>query len=375
MRVMIMAGGTGGHIYPALAVALQLLDWGHEVLWMGTRKGLEARVVPASGIPIAWLSVSGLRGKCILTWVLAPIRLTTAVTQALRIMLRYKPGVVLGMGGFAAGPGAVVAFALGKPLVIHEQNALAGLTNRWLAPLATRVLTGFPSSFSDRKVLFVGNPVRREIAALPLPEQRFTGRQGRLRLLVLGGSLGAKTLNEVVPEALKLMPVENRPEVWHQAGRYLIDAAIQYYSAAGINARVEAFIEDMAAAYRWCDLVICRAGAVTVAELAAVGVGAILVPYPFAVDDHQTANARFLGEAGAAFVVANDQLNAARLASVFERFIANGAADRERLLEMACAARHQVCIGAAEQTAQICLAVASGNAACHNCRGREGPSS
>jgi UDP-N-acetylglucosamine--N-acetylmuramyl-(pentapeptide) pyrophosphoryl-undecaprenol N-acetylglucosamine transferase len=361
LTVMIMAGGTGGHVYPALAVARQLLEWGHEVIWVGTRKGLEARVVPAAGIPIAWLSVGGLRGKGTLTWLLAPLKLTVTIAQAFRIMLYYKPGVVLGMGGFAAGPGAIAAFVLGRPLVVHEQNALAGLTNRLLASLATKVLEGFPGAFRGRRACLVGNPIRREIAALPPPEQRMTGREGPLRLLVLGGSLGAKTLNEVVPETLRRIPAEHRPQVWHQAGRAQIDGAVMAYRLARVEARVEAFIEDMAAAYAWCDLVLCRAGALTIAELAAAGVGAILVPYPFAVDDHQGANAHFLSEADAALVVRNDQFDTARLAALLEHFRVNGRIDRAALLAMACAARRQAYAGACEQVARICLATASGD--------------
>jgi UDP-N-acetylglucosamine--N-acetylmuramyl-(pentapeptide) pyrophosphoryl-undecaprenol N-acetylglucosamine transferase len=372
--MMILAGGTGGHVYPALAVARQLRDWGHEVIWLGTRKGIEARVVPASGIPIACLSVSGLRGKDVLTWLLAPLRLVIAIVQAFRIMLRYKPCSVLGMGGFAAAPGALVAFLLRRPLVIHEQNALAGLTNRWLAPLATKVLVGFPGAFS-KGAIFIGNPVRREITALPPPEQRMADRRGRLRLLVLGGSLGARTLNDVLPEMLKRMPANSRPQVWHQAGSNLIDAAIAGYQDNGVEARVEAFIEDMAAAYAWCDLVVCRAGALTIAELAAAGVGAVLVPYPFAVDDHQSANARFLREAGAALVVRNDELDAVRLAALLEQFIVAGQVDRGRLIAMACAARRQARIDAAEHAAWICIEVAYGVAACHGCRSRQQSSS
>jgi UDP-N-acetylglucosamine--N-acetylmuramyl-(pentapeptide) pyrophosphoryl-undecaprenol N-acetylglucosamine transferase len=363
--IMILAGGTGGHVYPALAVARQLRDWGHEVVWMGTRKGLEARIVPASGIPIAWLSVSGLRGKGVLAWLLAPAQLAVAISQALSIVWRLKPRAVLGMGGFVAGPGALVSLALGKPLVIHEQNALAGLTNRWLAPFASRVLMGFPNTFGREDAIFIGNPVRREIAAIPPPEQRLADRRGRLRLLVLGGSLGAKRLNDVLPETLARVPLPQRPEVWHQAGGGLIDAAIRSYRAVGVEARIDAFIEDMAAAYAWCDLVICRAGALTIAELAAAGAGAILVPYPHAVDDHQSANARFLTEAGAALAVRNEELDASRLTRLLEPFLSGGV-DRTRLQEMARAARRKGCFEAAEQAARSCLEVAALSAACRN---------
>ncbi len=371
--VMILAGGTGGHVYPALAVARSLERMGMPVVWMGTREGLEARVVPAAGIPIAWLSVGGLRGKDLSAWLLAPFNLSIAIAQAVRILLQYKPRAVLGMGGFAAGPGALAAFILGKPLIIHEQNALAGFTNRLLAPLASRVLEGFPGTFRGRDSLYIGNPVRGDIAALPPPEQRMPGRASRMRLLVLGGSLGAKKLNDVVPEALQQIPAEERPEVWHQAGHSQIDGAVMGYRLAGVEARVDAFIDDMAAAYAWCDLVVCRAGALTIAELAAAGVGAILVPYPFAVDDHQAANARFLSEAGAAIMVRDNALDAARLKALLAGFMREGSIDRQRLLDMARAARRQAHVDASEQVAQVCLAAACAGA-CQDCRRERGSS-
>jgi UDP-N-acetylglucosamine--N-acetylmuramyl-(pentapeptide) pyrophosphoryl-undecaprenol N-acetylglucosamine transferase len=374
VRIMIMAGGTGGHVFPALAVAKQLLERGHEVIWMGTRKGLEARVVPEARIPVAWLSVGGLRGKGALAWLLAPLRLSVAIAQAFGIMVHHRPRTVLGMGGFVAGPGALTALMQARPLIIHEQNAVAGLTNRILAPFATRLLEGFPEAFGRKRAIFVGNPVRSEIAALPAPERRMSGRDVRLRLLVIGGSLGANTLNEVVPGALVRLPQAARPEVWHQAGPMLIKGAMQAYREAGVEARVEPFIEDMAAAYAWCDLVLCRAGALTIAELAAAGVGAILVPYPFAVDDHQAVNARFLSEAGAALVVRNDELNEARLAELLGSFVTGDRANRETLLAMACAARRQAHADAGEVTAGICLAVATRHRG-DRARGGERPSS
>jgi UDP-N-acetylglucosamine--N-acetylmuramyl-(pentapeptide) pyrophosphoryl-undecaprenol N-acetylglucosamine transferase len=368
LKAMIMAGGTGGHVYPALAVARQLLAWGVDVLWLGTRNGLEARVVPATGIPIVWLSVGGVRGKDLRTRLFAPVQVGFALGQAWRILSQHRPDVVLGMGGFAAGPGGLAACLVRKPLVIHEQNALAGITNRLLAPLATRVLEGFPGVFRRQDASFIGNPVRAEIAALAPPEQRMDARSGRLRLLVLGGSLGAKRLNDVVPEALRLIPPEQRPEVWHQAGHAQIDGAVMSYRLARVEARVDAFIDDMAAAYGWCDLVVCRAGALTIAELAAAGVGAILVPYPFAVDDHQAANARFLTGAGAAMMMRDDQLEAPTLAAMLGRFVVDGAAKREPLLAMALAARQQARTDAAEQVARICVA-AAGRSLSQGCRG------
>ena len=373
--VMILAGGTGGHVYPALAVARSLLRMGVPVVWMGTRKGLEARVVPAAGIPIVWLTVGGLRGKSAMTWLLAPLKLTIAILQALRIVWRHRPVAVLGMGGFAAGPGGLAAFLLGRPLLVHEQNALAGLTNRLLAPLAVKVLQGFPDGFRNSKAIFVGNPVRGDIAALPAPEPRMCDRHGRLRLLVLGGSLGARSLNEVVPATLARLSADMRPEVWHQAGRDHIDGATAHYAAAGVEARVEAFIDDMAEAYSWSDLVLCRAGALTIAELAAAGAGAILVPYPFAVDDHQTANAQFLSAAGAAVVVADAAL-ASRLPALLEDFITNGVVNRERLLRMARAARDHARADASDEVARLCLAASAKGAfcSCSRARGGEGSS-
>jgi UDP-N-acetylglucosamine--N-acetylmuramyl-(pentapeptide) pyrophosphoryl-undecaprenol N-acetylglucosamine transferase len=347
MRVMIMAGGTGGHVFPALAVATELRERGAEVFWLGTRQGLEARVVPAAGISMEWVSVSGLRGKGAAAWLLAPWRLVWAATQVLAVMLRRRPLVVLGMGGFVTGPGGVMTWLLRKPLVIHEQNAIAGLTNRLLAPLAQRVLEAFPGTFHGKHVIHTGNPVRRAIAELPPPGERFAARSGALHLLVLGGSLGARALNEVVPAALAQS--SSSPEVWHQAGSRNLDEALQQYRAAAVTARVEPFIDDMAAAYGWADLVVCRAGALTVAELAAAGVGAILVPYPHAVDDHQTRNAAYLSDAGAAVVVQQREFTRDSL-----RELLVSLADRSRLLAMAQAARSLAQPHAAAQVAALC---------------------
>jgi len=354
---MIMAGGTGGHVFPALAVAAELRARGAEVFWLGTRQGLEAKVVPPAGISMEWVTVSGLRGKGALAWLLAPWRLLWAVMQVMGVILRRRPMVVLGMGGFVTGPGGVVTWLLRKPLVIHEQNAIAGLTNRLLAPLAIRVLTAFPSMFSGKKnVLQTGNPVRSAIAALPEPEQRFTERSGALRLLVLGGSLGARALNEALPQALKAL---SQPlDILHQAGSRHIEEARAAYRLAGVEARVEPFIDDMATAYGWADMVICRAGALTIAELAAAGVGAVLVPYPYAVDDHQTHNAAYLAETGAAVVVQQRDLSVERLRDLLNAFIEGNA--RSKLLIMAQAARKLAQPHAAEQVADICLEAARG---------------
>lgn len=351
--ILIMAGGTGGHIYPALAVARQLLAWGFDVIWLGTRKGLEARIVPAAGIRLEWLSVGGLRGKGWRTRLLAPLRVSVAVAQALIVLLRHRPSVVLGMGGFAAGPGGVAAWLTRRPLVIHEQNSVAGLTNRLLAPLARRVLQGFPGAFARKDAVFTGNPVRADIAALPPPERRFAGRTGPMRVLVLGGSQGARALNETLPAAVAALPQAVRPELWQQSGTAHLDAARHTYDRHGVRARIEPFIEDMAAAYAWADLVIARAGALTVAELAAAGVGAVLAPYPHAVDDHQTDNARFLTDCGAACLVPQEELTPPRMNALLRELN-----DRNRLLAMACAARAKAMPEAARTVASFCLEAA-----------------
>lgn len=355
MRILIMAGGTGGHVFPALAVADYLRAEGHEVIWLGTRAGLEAEVVPRAGYALSYISVSGLRGKSWLSWLLAPTKLSLAFLQSLKILLSLRPQAVLGMGGFVTGPGGFSAWLLDKPLIIHEQNAVAGLTNRLLAALANKVLEGFPGSFpAKRKALHVGNPVRAEIAALPDPARQSAAHHGPLRLLVLGGSLGAQALNELVPRALQTMSREERPEVWHQAGARNIEAAQRHYAQAGVTARVVPFIDDMAEAYAWADLVLCRAGALTVAELACAGVAAILVPYPHAVDDHQTHNANTLVRAGAAVSVPQTQLSAEFLRATLLRFYGS----RERLLEMARAARALARPSAAADVAKQCLEAA-----------------
>lgn len=359
LPVLIMAGGTGGHVFPALAVARLLREWQCEVTWMGTQKGLEARIVPANGFPIEWLTVAGLRGKGVLAWLLAPLRLLVALRQALAIVRRRRPAVVLGVGGFATGPGGVAAWMLGKPLVIHEQNAIAGLTNRLLTRFARDVLEGFPGSFPARvRAQCVGNPVRRDISALPAPEQRLQARQGPVRLLVFGGSLGAARLNDAVPRAIAALPAHLRPEVWHQAGERGHAQAVASYTSAGVTGRIDPFIEDMAGAYAWADLVICRAGALTVSELAAVGLPAILVPFPAAVDDHQTFNARYLTDAGAAILIADADLTPERLARELEALCA----DRSRLLEMARRARTRAMPEAAETLAQAVLKAAEAGA-------------
>lgn len=355
--ILVMAGGTGGHVYPALAVARALEGHARRVVWLGTRRGLEARVVPAAGIPIEWVSVHGLRGKGLPTLLLAPFRLLLALGQSLAVMARHRPAAVLGMGGFVSGPGGLAAWLLRRPLVIHEQNAVAGLTNRLLARLARVVLQAFPGSFSSRvNAQTVGNPVRAEIAALAEPAQRLAGRSGRLRLLVLGGSQGALALNEVVPAAVALLDPALRPAVRHQTGSRTAAAASAAYAESGVEADLVPFIEDMAAAYSWADLVVCRAGALTVAELCAAGLPAVFVPFPAAVDDHQTANAAPMAEAGAAVVLRESELDAERLAGVLEDWLA----DRDRLRERAIVARRQSRPDALRRITEVCLELAEG---------------
>jgi len=353
--VLIMAGGTGGHEFPALALARLLREQSLEVVWLGTTRGLEARVIPAEGIPLEHLSVGGLRGKGMLSWLTAPFRLAVALAQALAIMRRYRPLVVVGLGGFVTGPGGVAAWLTRYPLVIHEQNAVAGLTNRCLAHLARVVLEAFPGSFGRTvHARVIGNPVRRDISALPPPEERFAGRTGPVRVLVIGGSQGAARLNAVVPFALRRLSGSLAFDVRHQAGERWIDAGRASYAQAGVRADVRPFIEDMGEAYSWADLVICRAGALTVSELAAVGVGAILVPFPGAVDDHQARNAQYLVRAGAAVLIGDRELTAERLAAELQRLCAG----RGKLLSMAERARALARPRAADELAASCLELA-----------------
>ncbi len=314
--ILIMAGGTGGHVFPALAVAKILRHREHQVVWLGTRRGIEAELVPAAGFELECIRVGGLRRKGVLSWLLAPARLGIAGLDAWRVLRRLKPRAVLGMGGFASGPGGLVAWLQRLPLVIHEQNSIAGLTNRLLAGIAREVLTAFPGSFSSGVTTTeVGNPVREEITRLPEPAVRWSERDGPVRLLVLGGSQGALVLNEIVAEAVSLLAADERPVIRHQAGRATLEEARDAYEFARIPAEVDAFIDDMAAAYAWADVVLCRAGALTVAELCSAGVGAILVPYPAAVDDHQTKNGELLVNADAAVLLPQEQLTPAHLAA------------------------------------------------------------
>ncbi len=313
-RVLIMAGGTGGHVFPGLALACYLREQGVEVHWLGTLQGLEARLVPQANIPLHLVSIGGVRGKNLKTVLLAPFRVAKALLQSLAILFQFRPNIVIGMGGFVSGPGGIASWLMRCPLVIHEQNAKAGLTNRWLQHFSKKVLTGFPDVFPLRVgAAAVGNPVRAEIAHLPAPSERFLGRKGKMRLLIFGGSLGAQVFNQILPAALAQMPEQMRPEVYHQAGDKTYEAALEAYRQAGVEARVVPFIKEMHEAYAWADWVICRSGALTVAELCAAGLGSLLVPYPFAVDDHQTANANYLVKQGAAFLTQQNDLTAAKL--------------------------------------------------------------
>jgi UDP-N-acetylglucosamine--N-acetylmuramyl-(pentapeptide) pyrophosphoryl-undecaprenol N-acetylglucosamine transferase len=351
--VLIMAGGTGGHIFPGLAVADVLRAQGVPVAWLGAAGGMETRVVPQHGIALHTVAVGGLRGKGLKTRLLAPMMLARALIASLRVLRRVRPCSVLSMGGYVAGPGGVAARLTRTPLLVHEQNRVAGYTNRKLAGFARRVLAGFADALPNGE--WVGNPVRASIAALPSPAQRFSERSGRPQLLVLGGSLGARALNLAIPRALALIPAEQRPQVRHQCGSRGLDEAREAYAQAGVEAEVVPFIEDMAAAYGWADLAVCRAGALTIAELTAAGLGAVLVPFPHAVDDHQTGNAQALVEAGAAELIQERDLDVTTLAQRVAALLA----DHARLIAMAEAARAQAKPDAAETIARACLEVAA----------------
>ncbi|MDD3353103.1 undecaprenyldiphospho-muramoylpentapeptide beta-N-acetylglucosaminyltransferase [Zoogloea sp.] len=344
--LMVMAGGTGGHIYPGLAVADALRDRGWKVVWMGHPDGMEARIVPVSGYEMAWVRFTALRGKGLLRKLLLPFNLLRGFAQALAQIRRVRPDVVLGMGGYVTFPGGMMAALSGVPLVVHEQNSVAGLANKVLAGVADKVVTGFPNVLGKGE--WAGNPVRAAITAVALPAERFAGRCGPLRLLVVGGSLGAAALNDTLPRALAMIPADQRPVVTHQAGTRQIDALRAAYKAAEVEGELLPFIDDMAERYASADLVICRSGALTVAELAAVGVASVLVPYPHAVDDHQTGNARFLAEAGGAVLLRQTELTPQRLAALLQEMT------RERLLAMAERARGCARSEATIRVAEVC---------------------
>jgi UDP-N-acetylglucosamine--N-acetylmuramyl-(pentapeptide) pyrophosphoryl-undecaprenol N-acetylglucosamine transferase len=346
--LLIMAGGTGGHIFPGLAVAEQVRAAGWQVVWMGARGGMEERLVPRHGYDAAWIRARAARGKGLLQKLLLPANLLYSFWESARHLRRLRPDVVLGMGGYVAFPGGMMASLLGRPLALHEQNAIAGLANRVLAGVCDKVMVGFPKAL--RGAEWTGNPVRQEITRITPPEERFRGRSGPLRVLVVGGSLGAQALNDTVPRALALLA--ERPHVVHQAGEKHLEVLRAAYAAAGVHGELVAFIDDMARRYAEADLVICRAGAVTVAELSAGGMASILVPFPYAVDDHQTANARFLAEQGAAILIQQRDLSAERLAELLRSL------DRPALLRMAQNARSLGKPDAARVVAGRCMELA-----------------
>ncbi|MFL1465306.1 undecaprenyldiphospho-muramoylpentapeptide beta-N-acetylglucosaminyltransferase [Marinobacter sp. HN1S83] len=356
-RFLMMAGGTGGHVFPALATARALQQKGHEVFWLGSAGGMEERLIDETDIPLSLVHVSGLRGKGKLALLAAPFRLMRGLGEAFTVIRRIRPDCVVGMGGFVTGPGGLAAWLNRIPLVIHEQNAVAGMTNRLLVRFAETVLEAFPGSFGDKVVTrCTGNPVRQDLAELAAPEQRMAQREGPLRLLVVGGSLGAQVFNQQVPEALAKLPQAERPVVRHQCGEKHADAARDAYEQSGVEASVEPFIKDMAEAYSWADLVLCRSGALTVSELCVAGLGAILVPFPHAVDDHQTMNGQHMVSAQAAVLVPQPKLNPQSLAETL-RDLSN---DRSRVLNMAKAARSLARPDATERVVNYCLEAANG---------------
>jgi UDP-N-acetylglucosamine--N-acetylmuramyl-(pentapeptide) pyrophosphoryl-undecaprenol N-acetylglucosamine transferase len=347
---MIMAGGTGGHIFPALAVAEYLRAQGWSVVWLGVRGGMEERLIPPRGFAMAWVRFSGVRGRGLIATTLLPLNLLVAFWQGARAIFAHRPDIVLGMGGYVSFPGAMMASFFNRPLVIHEQNSVAGLANRVLAKLADRVMTTFPGAFGEATaVIWTGNPVREEIVAMAPPENRYAARAGQLRLLVMGGSQGAQVLNTVVPDALALIAAESRPRVLHQTGAAYQGAVLAGYRERGVAAEVVPFIDDIAGRYAETDLIVCRAGATTIAEIAAAGIASVLVPYPHAVDDHQTINARFLAERRAALLIPQGELSARRLADAISGLT------RERLLAMAQAARAAGKPEATRAVAQVCM--------------------
>ncbi|RKS86944.1 UDP-N-acetylglucosamine-N-acetylmuramylpentapeptide N-acetylglucosamine transferase [Orbus hercynius] len=324
-KILIMAGGTGGHVFPGLAVAQELIQQGWQVRWLGTADRMEAQLVPQHGIDIDFITISAIRGKGILAKLLAPIRIFKAVIQARKIIKIYQPDVVLGMGGYVSGPGGLAAKLCGIPVVLHEQNGIAGLTNQWLSKIATVVLQAFPSAFKDAKV--VGNPVRTDILSLPSPQERFTEHQGKLRILVMGGSQGAKILNEVIPVAFK--QVADRFEIWHQTGKGSQDKVLSAYEGIDMtHNKVSEFIDDVAEAYRWADLIICRSGALTVSEIQVVGLGAIFVPFMHK-DRQQYWNAKLLQDIGAAQIIEQIHFTSDKLVTILTSL------DRNQLLSMA----------------------------------------
>lgn len=375
-KILIMAGGTGGHIFPALSIAEYLLSKGVEVEWLGTKNSMEAKVIGATDIPLHYISISGLRGKSLWKKIISPLLIFIAVIQSMVKVMTIKPGCVLGMGGFVTGPGGLAAWILRKKLIIHEQNAVAGFTNLMLFPLANTVMEAFPGAFARKqeisrntflnslvkpeKAILVGNPTREEFSTCLDPVQRFTpstsdNAKSDFKILVIGGSLGAVAINKLIPELISKFPTNSNLEVFHQCGQRNLEETNGYYLSHQIELsnkiRVEPFINNMAESYCWADLIICRAGALTISEIARVGVPSILIPYPYAVDDHQTENATVLKNNNAAWVVQEDELNVEVLFKLVNSLIL----DRKRQLEMALAARDAANDSATEKVAEICL--------------------
>jgi UDP-N-acetylglucosamine--N-acetylmuramyl-(pentapeptide) pyrophosphoryl-undecaprenol N-acetylglucosamine transferase len=345
-----MAGGTGGHVFPALAVADYMKVSGWRVVWLGTKGGMEEILVPQKGYDIEIMDFSGLRGKNLMVWFLLPLRLLLAFWQSAKVLFQIRPDVVLGMGGYPAFPGGIMASLLNKPLLIHEQNSVPGLANKILAKFADKILLGFPNAIrNEKKIIFSGNPVRKEISQLDIPDKRYAERSGKLKLLIIGGSLGAQVLNTIVPKMLKLIPDHMRPLVTHQAGRKHLETLKKNYAEAGVEGELLVFIENIAVQYADCDLVICRAGALTIAELTAAGIASILVPFPYAVDDHQTSNAKFLSDKDAAVLLPQNELTPQGLAQLLMEFT------REKLLGMAMKARELARPDATRLVAEACM--------------------
>jgi UDP-N-acetylglucosamine--N-acetylmuramyl-(pentapeptide) pyrophosphoryl-undecaprenol N-acetylglucosamine transferase len=349
--VLIMAGGTGGHIFPGLAVANVLRQKDIPVRWLGAEGGMEARTVPEAGIDLDLVAISGLRGKGLKRWIRMPFMLFRAVWQARRLLKANRPACAVSFGGYAAAPGGIAAWTRGIPVLVHEQNRIPGMTNRLLSRFSRKILQGFPGTFPEElSAIDSGNPVRHDVASLEGPKTRLAERTGSIRILITGGSQGAQVLNLVVPAALKILPSSIDFEVRHQAGAKRVDEALKAYAEAGVDAEVQPFISDMAEAYAWADLVICRSGALTVAELAAAGVASVLVPYAYAVDDHQTRNAEYLSSANAAVILPQSTFKAQVLATALEPLLA----DRSVLLSMAIAARQMALPDAAEKVVEAC---------------------
>ena len=348
---LIMAGGTGGHIFPGLAVAEELRARGWRVHWLGAPGSMESRIVPQHGFPLELIDFSGVRGKGLVTLALLPLRLLRAFWQALQVVRRVQPDVVVGLGGYITFPGGMMGVLCGKPLVLHEQNSVAGMANKVLAGVADRVFTAFPGVL--KKAQWVGNPLRAAFTRQAAPSKRFVGRTGPLRLLVVGGSLGAQALNDIVPRALALIPAENRPVVTHQSGATQIDTLRANYQAAGVQAELTPFIDDTASAFAAADIIVCRAGASTVTEIAAVGAAAIFVPFPFAVDDHQTTNARFLVSAGGGWLVQQSDLTPEGLAKMLLN------SERTVLVDIAEKAKNMQKINATREVVAACEELAA----------------